>query len=1484
MAEAIVIKIALDAGDITRKKGEIRQALQSALSSAVPDAQSLGKKIGDALSAGITEGLRNAQRLRSQLDNILSPTARHTKSEDAERKHQQRLVEIEAKANAQRALLRERAAIQAERDALRFAQAQERAIRRSAPPDSVLGFFKRYSSTVREAGESIQQAGYFLSGLSAGIIGLGRSAVQSTIQIDQQVNVLKALTGSAENAEKRFAALVALSQKTPGLTTNLAATLDAQLRVANVSVGTIDRLLPAIGRLNAVAPLADPQRFSQNLVQLVTQNFERTDLKELIGQSPLAGEIIKNLFNVDSPINGKAIREAAQKLGLTTTDAFFAAFAAAAENNPKLAKITESLGTQFEKLRDRVLVSLRPLGLAIIQTLAPLVEKAIPIIERLSKAFAELPDSTRQIIVAVGVLAAAIGPLVIAFGSLVQTVGAFGNLLTVFAGATGAGASGGLAGVFGGLAPILLAATAALSGFAVAFATDFGNIRSIAADAFSFLREQFGDVVTFWREIAPDINRIFGPVLDALVKSLEVWSDIFGSIWRGQWETFKDVVRESLDVVRELVRAGLNLLSGDIQGFRDSLSKAWREAWDAVITLSARAIVNLSDTITTGFRSLLSKTGLAREIGQALGGNLANGIVGGLAAAFPSTSSLLSGLVGNARSFLGLKSQQRQAGRDAAQRVQEGRNLDADIITDADLAAASVNFRDKIAEARNKPKAAGLKAETEGAASKVRALRQAQLQFEREALEQQTRLAIDANKRELDAVKAFYEDRKLTLSQFYDEKIRLERENTTLTIGLTQQEIAATEKSLAAAKAGTPEKIRLEEQLIKLRADLAIQTRELTEVEIANQREFVKAATEARNKLLKETQGLALPATDNISEQLRTAEKLTPEQLRARETLLAAQRASLEYSQQDANLRVEELRIQNLLTLGILNEAEAKQATLAIQRQYRDELIRALEVQQQAEVDPLKITQLQAQIEQLRTLGAELTPLEGFFKGFRSQAETLAESFERIGASFKDKVLGVVDKGIDSLTKKLGFFKDLVGDILKSLARLVISSLFSPGGGGGGGTGGGGGGGGFFSQIANIFRGGRGGGAASSANPLSLATAGIGNILSQGFSAISAPRSASGIDLPILPSPVSTTSQGIQTAISLSGGGSKGFLGLLGQNFSGLFKGIGFGLPKGSGGGALAGALPLLGASLGAGLGTDRLTSVLGGIAGGLLGVGLTAAPAIIGTGGALSSLGFLAPLFSNPITAIAAAAALPAIFLLGRARQRRRDERSSGDFLQQAIDGIRDLRKQVETDQIQVTVSQARELFNRDILDVFKQQIGTLKTKSVRESRLKNQTRDLQALFEKEVIPEVQKQATRAKTAARLVPEFAFGGIVPGTPTPGRDTVLSWLSPGEMVLTVRHQQAIAAMAGSDVFARAGVPGGGAPTPDGGQAFALGGLVTTGRRAAEGAPIVINLQGPLWTVGSDTASKLLDVAASTDDGRRVIIRANQEARRNREVS
>ena len=136
-------------------------------------------------------------------------------------------------------------------------------------------------------------------------------------------------------------------------------------------------------------------------------------MKEIVGQSPIAGQILQQLFSVDSPTNGKAIRESAKKLGIATTDQFFAAFADAASKNKALANVTESLGTRIEKIVDRVNVAFRPLGLSIIKALEPIVERAIPLIERLSKAFDALPDSTKTAIIGIAGLAATVGPALI---------------------------------------------------------------------------------------------------------------------------------------------------------------------------------------------------------------------------------------------------------------------------------------------------------------------------------------------------------------------------------------------------------------------------------------------------------------------------------------------------------------------------------------------------------------------------------------------------------------------------------------------------------------------------------------------------------------------------------------------------------------------------------------------------------------------------------------------------------------------------------------------------------------------------------------------------------------------------------------------------------------------------------------------------------------------------------------------------------------
>lgn len=1451
MPDSLTVTIELTPQGIEKAGAEITRKLQNALDVGVQNSREAGRRIGDALADGMRAGLARASQIVGQV-----------------------------------------------------------------------------SDKIKKAGDALQGAGRSLTlSVTAPLAALGAAAVKSAVDLDRQVNVLKALTGSAEAAEKRLAQLVATAAKTPGLTAGLAASLDAQLRVANVTVQNIDKILPAIGRLNAVSPLGNPQQFAQNLIQLVTQNFERADLKELIGNSPLAGEIIKQVFNVDSPTNSEAIRKAAQRLGLTTTDAFFEAFANAANNNPKLAKITESLGTQFEKLKDRVALALRPLGLAIVQTLAPLVEKAIPIIERLSKAFAELPESTRQIIVVAGTVAAALGPVLVAIGSIVSALGTIGSAVSTVIGLFGSGgalaAGGSLAGALSALLPILLAVVAAVIALAVAWKTNFGGIRELTADFVNEAKGLFAELRDFWAEIAPDIREIAEPAFKGvsdLVKFhlglisgfFEFQSETVKGIWRGAWEFIRTTTQEALDVLKENIRAGIALLQGDFEGFQKASANIFREIWDGAVTISLRGIVSVVDAVKNGFRALLDTTGITRAIGENLGQSLISGIKTALASFFPSTANTLRGFLDSARSFLAGKDTARSAARDRIQ----NRGTDGEEITADQLAASNVRLAESIGQARQKrPAISG----GEGGESKLKQLRDAQLQADREFFEQRVRLAEDANNRELKSLQNLYDSGRIAAREFFEEKTRLLKDNVRLEIDQISQQIAATEKAFNAAKNGTPEKIRLESELFKLRTDLALKTSELTDIEIENLRAFTKVALDEQQKLLKTLQSFTpklneadLPS-NQIAAQQSEVERRAAERVRQAQAAVTASRLF------DLDIQRQELQIQNAILAGVISEADGREAILALQRESRDAQIQALELQRQIEIDPEKIARINIEIEKLKSLGFELSPAQAFFKGLRSQAETTAEAFERIGTAFKDKILGVLDSGIDRLTRKFGFFKDLIGDILKSLTRRVISQLFGFGGGQqsggfGGGQGGGFGlgnilgglfgggggqqGGGFGGFLGGLFGGGQrsAGGGFNLGSLFGGSSGGLGGFSTGGFAggnplgAILGSFGGIGV-APSISNPGINLSGNIFTGLGLPlggfgnavGGGQLSGLAKFFPGLSGLFKGFGFGKAPGSGLGSLASAAPLLGLTLGASLGgQSTLGQILGGVGGTLLGVGLTAAPAAL----AGSALGFLAPLFSNPITAIVGGALLPLAFLLGRAKQRRADEQQSGVYLQDAIDAIREIRDQVKSDQL--SGEQARQIFESQVMATFIAQINTIKTKSVRESRLTNQTRDLRALFEKEVGPEIEAQKTRIKTGTlggrEIRAEFATGGVVQGIDR-GYDSVRALLRPREMVLTTQQQAAIAAISGVPaIFQIAGVPGAGSapvPTPAPVQPFQFGGVVRPFvppfRQDSEG--VTITIDNITLQVSEDDATKLIASGLRSSAGRSVVVRSLKQERK-----
>src|SRR5262249_97809 len=121
----------------------------------------------------------------------------------------------------------------------------------------------------------------------------------------------------------------------------------------------------------------DPQRFAQNLGQLVTNNFQVRDLRELLNASPFTGRLIQEIFNVDNPTNAQAIRAAAKKLGIRTVGDLANALSEAAENNEVLRGVTDTLETMFDRLRDRLRVALAPVGSEIAKTLLPLFDDLV---------------------------------------------------------------------------------------------------------------------------------------------------------------------------------------------------------------------------------------------------------------------------------------------------------------------------------------------------------------------------------------------------------------------------------------------------------------------------------------------------------------------------------------------------------------------------------------------------------------------------------------------------------------------------------------------------------------------------------------------------------------------------------------------------------------------------------------------------------------------------------------------------------------------------------------------------------------------------------------------------------------------------------------------------------------------------------------------------------------------------------------------------
>jgi hypothetical protein len=255
---------------------------------------------------------------------------------------------------------------------------------------------------------------------------------------------------------------------------------------------------------------------------------------------------------------------------------------------------------------------------------------------------------------------------------------------------------------------------------------------------------------------------------------------------------------------------------------------------------------------------------------------------------------------------------------------------------------------------------------------------------------------------------------------------------------------------------------------------------------------------------------------------------------------------------------------------------------------------------------------------------------------------------------------------------------------------------------------------------------------------------------------------------------------------------------------------------------------------------------------------------AAFGTAVGLAGGGILAGALAATGFGLLAAPFLIGAVLLGKAKQRRADEEAADAIWVSEREQVRELIAAVNADRIDgaSALAQAQALRGQTVI-----QLQQIKTKSVRESRMTNQLRDLDNTVIAELRAAVNRQATRRANASFLVPEFGTGGYIPGIDR-GYDSVLAAVQPGELVLNRRQQLAIQSKAGPHVFEDVGVGRG--------QSYQSGGFVSGG---GGGMNVVIVFEGD----AAEIAQSLVVRGVNTSGGQRAIVNVIKSSQRNGEL-
>ena len=282
-------------------------------------------------------------------------------------------------------------------------------------------------------------------------------------------------------------------------------------------------------------------------------------------------------------------------------------------------------GGSLEKLKSSIDVLVYSLG----QALAPVIQKVVDFLQRLTDKFNALTPEQQQAIVKFGLIAAAIGPALLMLGKTISTVGSamkgFSSLAKVVGklGVKIAGSIGsitGLGSAIGAVAGPVLAVVAVIATLVAAFkhlwdtneefraaitaiwdgivskfqAFTQGIVDRLNALGFDF--ENIVDVLKaiwdgFCNLLAPvfegafsAISSILGTVFDVITGILDVFIGLFTGNWSQLWDGVKGIFSGIWNGITGIFSAAINMIRGIADTILGWFGTSWNEVWTGIKT------------------------------------------------------------------------------------------------------------------------------------------------------------------------------------------------------------------------------------------------------------------------------------------------------------------------------------------------------------------------------------------------------------------------------------------------------------------------------------------------------------------------------------------------------------------------------------------------------------------------------------------------------------------------------------------------------------------------------------------------------------------------------------------------------------------------------------------------------------------------------------------------------------------------------------